>query len=105
MESVSEVVRLNIKYNDYDTTVIAKENCDLFDYIDFKIDGAQMMLLIILKKLNSNVEEDEPIYIRVFSLNEGSKCIYDADIKADDLIGVFKSGYYTLVNGHMYFQN
>ena len=40
MESVSEIVRLNVKYNDYDMTVIAKENWDLFDYIDFKIDRA-----------------------------------------------------------------
>jgi hypothetical protein len=39
MESVSEVIRINVKYNDYDMTTISRENCDLFDYVDFKIDG------------------------------------------------------------------
>lgn len=104
MESVSEVVRVNVKYNDYDMTVISKENCDLFDYIDFKIDGANMMMLLILKKVVAN-SEDEPVYIRIISLNEGSKCVFDDDIHAEDLKGVFKSGHYTLIDGHMYFRN
>jgi|TARA_B110000285_G_scaffold152511_2_gene170332 hypothetical protein len=39
MESISEVVKITVKYNDFDTTVIDRENCDLFDYIDFRLDG------------------------------------------------------------------
>jgi len=104
LDSISEVVKITVKYNDYDLTVTSRENCDLYDYIDFKIDQENMMLLLVLKKLTSD-DEGDPIYLKFIKMDEGNKCIFDEDIHDEDLKGVLKSGYYTLVDGHIYFRN
>jgi hypothetical protein len=104
MESISEIVKITVKYNDYELTVVDRENCDLFDYIDFRLDSQNNMLLLILKKLSSDNEGD-PLYVKILKMNEGNKCIFDEDIHDDDLKGVLRSGYYTLVDGHIYFRN
>jgi hypothetical protein len=63
-----------------------------------------MMMLLVLKKMSTDML-DESIYIRILNLNNGCKCIFDDDLEAEDLKGVFRSGQYTFIDGHIYYRN
>lgn len=63
-----------------------------------------MMLILILRKI-SQLAEDDPVYLKIVSLKEQNKVIFDSDINDPELKGILKSGHYTLTDGHMYFRN
>jgi hypothetical protein len=50
-------------------------------------------------------EARKKLYLRIVELQDQEKVLLDCEVNDDNMIGVFKSGMYKLVDGHIYYDN
>ena len=61
------------------------------------------MMLIVVQKPYSHVSQS--IFVKIFNLDNKEKVILDCEIYDDMLRGIFYSGKYIVIDGHIYFKN
>ena len=63
------------------------------------------MLFIVSKEVGKMNYEKDPIFITIKDLNFKDKIIIDCEIIDNEMKGIFVSDKYTLIDGHIYYNN
>ena len=67
-ESLSEICRVKINFSSYDQQVVASENSPHYDYVGFKVDRRQGVMMLLSKFLGEG--SSERLYLKVIVLND-----------------------------------
>lgn len=85
--------------------MLASENDQQYDFLNFQIDRSQNKLFIVSKEVGNMHSDSDPIFVMIKDLNFKDKIILDCEIFDQNLKGIFVSGQFILIDGHIYFNN
>lgn len=63
------------------------------------------MLFLVLKYGSKGKESNQTYFLKIYDMREEDKLIIETEIKNTALLGILLSNMYTLVKGHMYYNN
>ena len=93
-ESVSQIVRVNLGFSDFNSEVIQQEDSPQFDFCEFKIDRQKEILLIFITESEKQLRKK--LYVKILSLKDLDQVILECEIIDDEMKGIFRSGFYKL---------
>lgn len=82
---------------------MATENSPDYDYVSFKVDRSQGIMMLLSKYIEKDVSNR--LFLKVIRLNDNKDTLLHCEIYDAQMKGIFISGEYTLVDGHVYFNN
>jgi hypothetical protein len=85
--------------------VIISENSPRFDFQNFAIDTKNGMLFLVLEFMSKTQTSTNQFFLKIFDLKENDKIILETMIENPTLQGILCSGAFTLVDGHIYYNN
>ena len=97
-----KLLQINIEFSNYSIDTLYQEDTSFYSIKAFGFDYLDGIL--ILMKVPKNRSKQKIKTCKIYDLNN-SKILWQSQIKKTELIGRLKSSLYTLVGGHMYFNN
>lgn len=86
--------------------MVVNENSPKYDFQNFSIDRENRKLFLVLsygaKALNS---ASSVVVLKIFDMDDEDRVILETEIVNSALKGILESNMFTLVDGHMYYNN
>ena len=99
------IVKVDIEFSSFELTTVIKDTHTVEKIKSISMDQSNNRLLIFSKQLTTGENSGVAIYrFKLFDI-DNQKTVFKTQIKNELLIGILKSGLYTFVNGHIYFNN
>jgi hypothetical protein len=95
---------IKIGFSAFESNVLASENSHQYDYVGFKVDRKQGVIMILSKDIEEAHFKDR-LYLKLLKLNNIEEVLLEMEIEDRDMKGIFLSGEFSLIDGHIYFNN
>ena len=100
-----DITRIKSNFSNFDITVCFEEKNPNDRIKAINIDQGTNQLIVLYKRLQKNRSiQKNDFFFKIFDIEKGTT-IYELQIENQLLIGRLKSGLYTFVGGHIYYNN
>jgi hypothetical protein len=92
-----------VGFSDFVATTVIQEDSSQYDYVEFKVDREKDILLLFFQEKSK--DSCKQLFVKIIDLKDKEKILLDCEIVDQSMKGIFKSGAYKLINGHIYSDN
>ena len=85
------------------TKVIDGESSQTYDFVGFKVDRKHEIMMLLTKELEE--ASIDRLFMKIMHLNNRENILLECDILEPKMKGILLSGEFSLIDGHIYYNN